>query len=160
MLAVPVNALLKAGGPTTVSVPDAVPPAPVSVVLTLPVVLFLTPAVVPLTLTLIAHVAGLAPIEPPVRLMLVSAAFGEKVPPQVLVAAGVASTSTPAGKLSLMLRLFSVNAFEFEKLIVRVDVPPTVTCAGEKAFVTDGGVPTLSVALAVEPAPPSVEVTA
>src|SRR5258708_32950385 len=54
MLAAP-NALLMDGGPTTARLAEAVPPVPPSVEVTFPVVLFLVPAVVPVTFTENGH---------------------------------------------------------------------------------------------------------
>ena len=54
MLAAP-NALAIVGGATTVRLAEAVPPVPPSVEVTALVVLFLAPAVVPVTLTVIVH---------------------------------------------------------------------------------------------------------
>ena len=57
------------GGPMTVRLADAVPPVPPAVELTVPVVLFFAPAVVPVTFT--ENVQKLlAAIVPPKRLML------------------------------------------------------------------------------------------
>lgn len=105
------NALVKAGGEMTVRLAVPVPPVPDSAVLTLPVVLVLTPAIELLTLTLIEQEL-LAGIVPPLKLMAVLPAIGLKVPPQVFIAMGVASTSIPAGKLSVMAVEVSGKAFE------------------------------------------------
>jgi hypothetical protein len=153
------KALVMVGGAKTLSVALPVPPAPDSVVLTLPVVLSLAPPVVALTLTLIEQEPGLTASDPPDRLMLVLPAAGANVPPQVLVAIGVVSTSRPAGKLSLMLNPLNVNAFGLLKLMVSVEVPPTAMLVGEKLFVTTGGAATFNVAEACKLIPPSVELT-
>lgn len=118
----------------------------------------LAPAVVPLTATEIEHVLDVS--EPPLKLMAVLPAKGLNVPPQVLVAAGVAATSKPAGKLSVIASPFSVKAFGLVKLIVNVDVPFKGIEVGEKLLATVGGAATNSVAEAVKPRPPCVETTA
>ena len=149
------------GGANTFNVALAVPPEPDSAVETAPVVLALAPSVVPLTLTLMLHVAGLTASEPPVRLMLVAAATGVNVPPHVFVAVGVASTSTPAGNASLIAKLVNATvAFGLPKVIVNVDVPPTGMLVGTNALVTVGGATTFRFADAVFPVPPFVDVTA
>ena len=152
------NALAMVGAVKTLSVAFAVPPAPDSVELTVPVTLFFAPAVVPLTVTLIEQ-EPLAASEPPVKLMLVAAAAGANVPPQVLVAPGVAATSTPGGKLSVIASPLNGIAFELVKFSVSVEVPFTITLVGEKLLATVGGAATVNVAEAVKPVPPSVEDT-
>lgn len=144
----------KLGGAITVSVAVLlVPPAPDSVVLTLPVVLSFAPAVVPLTATLIEQEPPDVS-EPPAKLMLVFPAAGANTPPQVFVGAGVASTSIPAGKASLIANSFSAKAFGLVKFNVKVDVPLSAMLVGEKLFATVGACATLKVAEAVKPVPP------
>lgn len=141
------------GGAKTLIVAFAVRPLPDSVELTLPVVFSLAPAVVPLTATLIEQ-APLDVSEPPLKLIAVLPAVGANVPPQVFVAPGVAATSKPAGKLSVIAKPVSVNAFGLVKLIVSVDVPLTGMLVGEKLLATVGAAATVNVAEAVPPAPP------
>lgn len=81
--------LATVGAAATVKVAEAVNPVPPSVEDTVPVTLFFTPAVVPLTVTLIEQEPPAVAIAPPVKLMFVAAATGLNVPPQVFVAAGV-----------------------------------------------------------------------
>jgi hypothetical protein len=155
------NIFVTLGGAKTLSVALAVPPAPVSVALTLPVVFGLAPAVVALTTTLIAHVLlPPVPSEPPDRLMAVAPADGLNVPPQVVVAPGVALTSTPAGSESLIDRPVSASeGFGLVKLMVNVEVLPTAMLVGEKLLETVGGAATISVAvLETTPVPPLAEV--
>jgi hypothetical protein len=86
------KALAMVGGATTVSVAGLlVVPVPPSTEVMAPVVLILTPAVVPVTVTESAHEAPDA-IEAPLRLTDVLADVGEKVPPQVFVAPGLLAT--------------------------------------------------------------------
>src|SRR5579864_5799358 len=74
------NVLAIVGGATTVRLADAVPPAPPSVEVAAPVVLFCTPAAVPVTFTLKVHDA-LADSVAPVRLTLPDPAAAAIVPP-------------------------------------------------------------------------------
>src|SRR5713101_12059 len=91
------TAIVKSPAP---SVAEPVLPVPPSVELTLPVVLSLEPEVVGVTFTLTAHEL-LAVIVPPLRLIEVLFAAAVNVPPQLLVAPGVAATCRPDGKVSL-----------------------------------------------------------
>ena len=94
------NDLLMLGGDMTVILAEAVPPVPPSVELIAVVVLFFTPAVVPVTFTEMAHEPPAA-IVPPVRLMVLEFAVAERVPLQVLLALGVLATVKPVGILSV-----------------------------------------------------------
>src|SRR5262249_11415405 len=94
------NALLIIGGATTVIDALAVPPVPPSVDVIFPLVLFLTPAVVPVTSTRTVHVP-VAAIVPPLNVSVVSPAFGVNVPPHAVFAFGVAATCKPAGSESV-----------------------------------------------------------
>lgn len=89
------------GGATTLTLAEAVPPAPPSVEVTLPVVLFLAPAVV--SVTFIENVQELlAAIVPPERLMVPPPAVAAIVPlPQVPVRPFGVETTSPAGSVSL-----------------------------------------------------------
>src|SRR5258708_38700436 len=80
MLAAP-NALLMDGGPTTARLAEAVPPVPPSVEVTFPVVLFLVPAVVPVTFTENVHDVLAARCAPPVRGMTFVACGAVMAPP-------------------------------------------------------------------------------
>src|SRR5260370_40968732 len=94
------NILLIVGGPITVSDAFAVLPVPALLELTAPVVLFFTPAVVPVTSTLIVQLL-LAARLPPLKFSVVSPAEGVNVPPQPLLGFGVLATCNPAGSLSV-----------------------------------------------------------
>lgn len=149
--------MLIEGGAITVSVSLAVLPVPPLVEETAPEVLFFVPAVVAVTLTL--KVQEPPPIiEPPVRETEVAAATGVKVPPQVLVAPGVAATSVPAGKVSE--KATPVSAIRVLGLLmvkVKVVTPPTAIGSGEKFLLMEGGEMTVRVSVAVLPVPPLVE---
>ena len=87
-------------GISTVTEADAVPPVPPSVEVTLPVVLFFTPPVVPVTFTLKVHEV-LAAVLAPVRLTKPEAAAPVIVPPphEPVSPFGV-ETTRPVGSVS------------------------------------------------------------
>jgi hypothetical protein len=95
------NTLAIDGGATTLMEAEAVPPVPPSVDVTLPVVLFLVPAVVPVTFT--ENVQELlAARVPPARLTAPEPAVAVIVPlPQVPVNPLGVETTRPAGSVSL-----------------------------------------------------------
>ena len=101
MLAAP-NALVIVGGASvTVRLADAVPPVPPSVEVTLPVVLFLIPAVVAVTFTEKVHEVEAARLAP-VRLMTPVACVAVIVPPpQEPVRPFGVEITRPAGSVSL-----------------------------------------------------------
>jgi hypothetical protein len=122
--------------------------------------LFLTPAVVPVTLRETAQVplAGRVPAE---RLTAEAPAVAVAVPPHVFESAGVPATTSPAGKLSVNARPVRARlVFGLVILNVSEVVLPVGTDAAPKALVIDGGVATVRFAEAVLPVPPLVEVTA
>src|SRR5713101_753853 len=150
------TAIVKSPAP---SVAEPVLPVPPSVELTLPVVLSLEPEVVGVTFTLTAHEL-LAVIPPPLKLMVVSPAAGANVPPHVLLEPGTAATCRPSGKVSLTATpLKAVPVLGLVMVKVRVEVPPTEVLVGEKALLMLGGATTVTLAIAVLPVPPLVEVT-
>jgi hypothetical protein len=96
-----VKALASDGGATTATEADAVEPVPPAVELTLPVVLFFAPAVVPVTLTEKVH-EPLAAIVPPERLIAPEPAVAVIVPaPQLPVRPFGEETTKPAGRASV-----------------------------------------------------------
>jgi len=136
-----------------------VAPVPPLVELTVPVVLLLVREVVGVTSTLTAHEL-LAVIPPPLRLMEVLPAAAVNVPPQLSLALGTAATCRPGGKLSVTATpLNAVELFGLVMVNVRVEVPPTEVLVGEKALLMLGGATTVTLAIAVLPVPPLVEVT-
>ena len=118
----------------------------------------MAPAVVPLTATLIEQ-EPLDVSEPPDKLMLVFPMAGANRPPQVFVPAGIAATSIPGGKASLIANPLSAKAFGLVKFSVNVDVPLSGMLDGEKLLATVGGLATVSEAVAVLPVPPLPELT-
>lgn len=147
--------LLKPGGASTVIDAEAVFPAPNSLDETVEVVLFFSPAVVPVTFTVIVH-DPLAATPPPERLTdpLVDCA----VPPQVFVRIGPAES--PLGSVSV--NPTPVIAITSGLVIVKVKVvePPTGMVLAPKALLIIGAVPTRSVALGCWLGGASKEVTA
>src|SRR5262245_50998293 len=147
----------------TISVAVALLPVPPFVEVTAEVVLFLLPAVVPVTLIENVQDPAAARVAPE-RVTLPLPAVAVMVPPphEPVRPLGVA-TERPAGNVSL--NATPVSAVEvLELLIVKVstDVPPTEIDAGAKLLAIEGGDSgfTVSVAPAVLPVPPFVDVTA
>jgi hypothetical protein len=159
MLAAP-NAFAMLGGPITVMLAVLlVAPAPLSVDEIGPVVLFCTPAEMPVTFRLIVHEA-FAASEPPVRLIEPDPAAAVTVPLQVVVSPFGVATCKPAGSVSL--KAMPVSASDvFGLLSVKVSevFAPTRMLAAPKALVIVGGVATVKLAVAVLPVPPFVDVT-
>src|SRR5258708_4433045 len=146
------------GGATTVMLAFEVLPVPPSVDVTW-VLLFFTPAVVPVTFTTTVHEA-LAASVPPERLAEPEPATAVAVPPHVLVnPLGVATTS-PAGRLSVNATPFSVTpVFGFWIVKVSDVVPFSGIAAAPKTLVIVGGLATVRFAVGVLPVPPLVELT-
>ena len=147
------------GGVNTMRDADADRPVPPSVDVTLLVVLFLVPGVVPVTFT--ANVQDpLAASVPPVRATLLPPAVAVIVPvPHEPVSPLGVETTRPDGKLSLKatpLRLCAV----FGLLMVKLSEVDAVGAmlAAPKALVIAGGPTTMIAALAILPGPPSFDV--
>ena len=122
--------------------------------------LFLTPAVVPVTLTETVQLA-LAASVPPERLMLPEPATAVAVPPQVLFNPLGVATTNPAGRLSVKAIPVSARVvLGFWMVNVNDVVPFNGMLAAPKALVMVGGVATVKLAEAVLPVPPLVELTA
>jgi hypothetical protein len=160
MVAAP-NALLIEGGVMTVTLADAVPPVPPSVEATVLVVLFFWPAVVPVTFTVNVH-APFAGSVAPDRLIKLDPAAAVIVPaPQVPVSPLGVDITSPAGRVSvnaIPLRLCPVFGFVIVKL--RLVLPFNGMLAAPNALLIVGGEATVTLADAVFPAPPLVELTA
>lgn len=154
------NALLIVGGATTVIVAVLdVAPAPLSVELTVPVVLLLSPAVVPLTSTVTVQVAGLAAIVPADKLTEPEPATAVTLPLQVLTRLFGVPTTRPAGKVSETARPVSPIVFGLLIVNVIVVVPFNGIVAAPNALLIVGGEATVIVAFAVLPVPPFPELT-
>jgi hypothetical protein len=145
-----------AGGATTVIVAMLlVPPVPPLAADTFPVVLFLTPAVVPVTVTLKEQLL-LAAIDPPLNVMTFDVI--EYVPPHAAVAA-VSGAVNPAGNVSVNATPVKAVVV-FGLVIVKLStlVPPSGIVDASKPFIIDGGPTTVSIAvLLVAPVPLSFE---
>src|SRR5262249_54071101 len=120
-------------------------PVPPLVELTAPVVLFLAPAVVPFTVTLIVQLPpGPAGMVPLVRLTEVAAAAAVKYTPQLFTAAGVYATTNPLGRLSVNATPVSATALELFRVKVREVVPVCAIVAAPKALLIVGGETTVN----------------
>ena len=151
--------MLIEGGPTTVTLAEPVLPDPNSLELTVLVVSLCAPAVTPLTVTARVQDALAASVAP-VRLTELVPAVAVAVPPQVLVGLVDGAITKPLGRVSVNPTPVIEIA---ELLLVIVKVKLVVPFSGievaPKAAAKVGGVPTDSVAVAVLPVPPVVDVT-
>ncbi len=159
MLAAP-NAFAMLGGPITVTVAVLlVAPGPLSVDEIGPVVLFCTPAAIPLTFRLIVHDAFAARV-PPVKLIEPDPAAAVTVPLQVLAKSARRCNLEPCRQRVIKATPVSPSdVFGLLRVKVSEVFAPTRMLAAPNAFVIVGGVPTVRFALAVLPVPPFVEVT-
>jgi len=137
-IVVGLNALLIDGGATTVRLALDVLPVPPFVEVTV-TELLLTPAVVPVTLTVIVHVM---PNVAPDRLTVDEPAVAVVVPPEQkplwVRPLGVATTS-PAGSVSVKATPVSGMPLEFAREKVRVVVPLSGIVRTPKALLMKGG---------------------
>src|SRR5258708_1414451 len=158
MVAAP-NALAIDGGATTMTLAEGVPPVPPSVEVTLPVVLFCWPAVVPVTFTAKVQEVLCARL-PPVRLMTFVAWVAVIVPPpQLPVSPFGVEITRPAGRVSLKPTPVSVVVvLLFWMVKVREVEPFSGMLAAPKALMMTGGATTVMLAFEVFPAPAFVEV--
>jgi len=139
MLAAP-NALLMTGGATTVIESLDVLPIPPSFDVTV-TLLFFTPAVVPVTSTLISH-GCIAARVPPDRLTEDDPATAVAVPPQVLIREFGVATIRPAGKLSVKAIPVSVTLVSGFKMWKLSEVLPFKgMLASENPLMIEGGSP-------------------
>jgi hypothetical protein len=154
------NDLLMLGGVPTVKFAVAVLPVPPLVELTAPVVFVNDPGVLPVTFTLKLQFAPAA-IVPPLRLSAPDPAAAVIVPAQELANPFGVAIVIPVGNVSV--NATPVNATEFAAgfVIVKLseDVPFGEIAIGLNALAIEGGAMTEIEAVAVPPAPPSVEVT-
>src|SRR5262252_3744314 len=116
------NALLIVGGATTVIIAVLlVPPVPPFAADTVPVVLFLTPAVVPVTVTVNVQFV-LVPIAPPLSEIMFGAVVVSVPPPQTVELP--VGTVSPAGNVSVNATpVNAVVVFGFVIVKVRTLVP-------------------------------------
>jgi hypothetical protein len=149
------------GGPTTLIEAEAVPPVPPSVEVTLPVVLFCVPAVIPVTFT--ENVQELlAAIDPPDKLITLVPAVAVIVPPtphEPVCPFGVEMIN-PAGSVSVKpTPVSAVVVLLFWMVKLRLVEPFSGILAAPKALIMTGGPVTVMEAFDVLPVPASVEVT-
>jgi hypothetical protein len=158
-IAVGLNALLINGGASTARLAEAGRPVPPSVDMMLPVVLFLAPAVVPVTFTTRLHELGEFASTLPDKVTVPVPAVAVIGPPHVLDTTGMGDSTKPAGKLSVKPTPVSpVAAFGFVMLNVSVVEPFNGMLAAPKIFVNVGGPMTVSVAVLLGlPAPLSFD---
>jgi hypothetical protein len=146
------------GGASAFTDAEAVPPVPPSVEVTLPVVVFFSPADVPVTFTEKVHelvAAKLAPdkLTDPAVVAIVP-------PPQLPVRPFGADTVNPAGRLSVKATPVSVVVVLLFWTVKLNEVEPfKATLAAPKALLITGGPTTVVEAFAVLPVPASVEIT-
>jgi len=146
------NCLEITGGDIAVKVSVAEPSGPVFVPVSVeeinPLTLVCGPAVVAVTSTWTVQnpfvVPTLPGIVPPVgfpNVRLVAPPAGAQVgePPQVVLAAGVAATSTPEGNVSVNVSPVKETLFSLVIVNVNVDVPLTAIGSGENVLVSEGG---------------------
>lgn len=147
------------GGAFTVTVAVAVLPVPPSVEETLPVMLTLVPAVVPLTATWTLQANVNPGMLPPVREMELEPVTAVRVPLQVLIKPLGVATTRPAGRVSVKAKpVCDPKPMPMVKL--RLVEPFRAMAAAPKDLKMLGeGDPTIRVAVAVLPMPPSVEET-
>src|SRR5207302_1002246 len=141
------------GGPMTVTVAVFdMAPAPDSVEPIGPVVLFLTPAVAPVTVTLIVQLP-LAASVPPVNVSVLPPAITRLPPHGVVVPLGAVN---PAGSVSVNATPVSPTVFGFVSRKLMLTVPPNATVAAPNDLTIVGGATTVTVAVFdVPPAPVS-----
>lgn len=152
------NTLAIDGGATTLTLAEAVPPVPPSVELTLPVVLFFVPAVVPVTLTENVQ-EELAAIVPALKLMTFAPAVAVMVPaPQVPVRPLGVEITRPAGSVSVKATPLAATVLLFWMVKLREVEPFSGMLAAPNALMITGGATTVMEAFEVLPVPPSVEV--
>ena len=155
MLAAP-NAFVMLGGPTTVMLAFEVLPVPPLVELTW-TLLFLTPAVVPVTFTETVQDAPGARLAPD-KDTDDDPSAAAAVPPHVLFNALGVATISPAGRLSVNATPFRVRlALVLVRVKVRLVVPFSGIVVAPKALVMLGGLITVRFAEEVLPFPASVE---
>lgn len=154
------NALLMLPGATTVTVAVLlVDPVPVSFEVIAPDVLFITPAAVPVTVTMKLHEPPAA-IDPPESVIVLPPVTATEPPPQV--ENDPFGTVSPAGRVSVNpTPVIPSVALVLVIVKVRLVVPPNGIVKAPNALARVGGVATVTVAvLLVVPVPPFVELTA
>src|SRR5437763_1876549 len=126
-----------------------VAPVPPLVELTAPVVLLTVPDCVPVTFTIIVHVAPGVAMLPPVRLMLVELAAAVAVAMPVVLPPGLPLTCNVSVNVSLVRSPLAGVVLLFGLLIVNVTVvvPFSVMLPAPNALLMVGGATTVTVAV-------------
>src|SRR5579859_3613914 len=161
MVAAP-KTLATPGGAMTSSVSVLLgAPGPLSLAEMGPVVLLLTPTVVPLRFTRMEQVGLAAGSVPPVKVIVAEPAVAVTVPPQLLLRPLGVATTRPAGRLSVKaIPVRFTLAFELVRVKPTAAVPFSATAFTPKNdLLMVGGAATVNVADAVPPVPPFVELT-
>jgi hypothetical protein len=143
IVAAPKALLMVGGAGDTLRLAEAVDPAPDSVEVILPVVLFLAPGVVPLTFAEKVQEAELASIAPD-KLMLPEPAATVKVPPphEPVNPFGDATTSPEGSESMKLMPVRMIAEFGLVIVNVRLVVPFSPIVAPPKALlIVGGGVP-------------------
>ena len=155
------NAWAIIGGLATVKLADAELPVPPLEEETAPEMLEYRPEVFPVTLTTTVHEVFVASV-PPVRLRDVEPATAVAVPPQVFESPFGVAITRPVGSVSENATPASATVLPAGSVTVKVtvEVPLRAMVTGAKAWPIVGGATTLTLAEAVLPEPPSVEVMA
>src|SRR5258708_161175 len=154
------KALAIDGGASTLMLVEAVPPVPPSVEVTLPVVLFFVPAVVPVTFTAkVQDVLRVRVARSRWMTFVRGVAFFSPRAPLPAGGWGVAPPG-PAGRVSLKpMPVSEVVVLLFWMVKVSEVEPFSEMLAAPKALMMTGGATTVIEALEVLPVPPSVEGT-
>jgi len=153
------NTLAMDGGASTLTLAEAVPPVPPSFEVTALVVLFCSPAAVPVTFTENVH-EEFAAMVPPVRLITFVPAVAVMVPPpQLPVRPFGVDTTSPAGTVSVKATPVRAIALLFVMVKLSEVDPFSGMLAAPNALVMVGGPTTLRLAFEVFPVPPFVELT-
>jgi hypothetical protein len=151
--------LLMVGGISTVSVAVLeVLPVPPSFEEIVPVVLFFTPSVVPVTFSDIVQVPVTAML-PPDRVTEEDAAAAVTIPPQLLTTPGVTATTNPLGSESEKEIPVKPVAFGFVMVNCKVVLPLSRMDAAPKDLLIVGEPITASLAVEGLPLPPLLELT-
>jgi hypothetical protein len=154
----PVNALLIPGGATTVMFAFAVFPVPPSFDVTV-TLLVIAAAIIPVTFSVIVHIP-FAGIVPPVSDTVPDAAVAVTDPPHMPPSPFGVATTRPAGKVSVNATPVSPTALGLVIVKLSVVVPPSGIVGAPNILLIVAGLSTVTLAEAVFPVPPFVDVTA
>jgi hypothetical protein len=154
------NVIVMPGGEITLRLAAAALPVPALSDITAVVVLTIFPADVPVTFRLNVHEPFGAMVAPERFTPVDPGAAVMDPPPQVPVRPLGVATARPGGNASVNATPVSGTVFALAMLNVRLVVPFKEIRAAPNDLVITGGTTTATLAVAVPPVPPSVEVTA